>query len=135
MGVEADKAAREFTASIVSVYRLSTNKVTVSEVNPNLPGLDLLLIQNQRLRKLWRETRDPTRKTAVNWVTKAIRWMPHRRALEQWEAKIANTDVTPQAIWTIAKSLIKRDGPKEPTAIHGPFGLTFLPLKKSQHNC
>jgi hypothetical protein len=26
-------------------------------------------------------------------------------------------------MWLIAKSLMKRDGPKAPTAIHGPFGL------------
>jgi hypothetical protein len=25
---------------------------------------------------------------------------------------------------------MKRDGPKEPTAIHGPFGITFHPLQK-----
>jgi hypothetical protein len=31
--VEADEAAREFIASIASAYRLSTNKVTISEVN------------------------------------------------------------------------------------------------------
>jgi hypothetical protein len=57
--------------------------------------------------------------------------MTRRRALEQWETKIVNTDVTPQAIWPIAKSLMKRDGPKEPTAIRGPFGLTFHPLEKA----
>jgi hypothetical protein len=37
-----------------------------------------------------------------------------------------NTDVTPQAIRSIAKSLMKRDGAKEPTASHGPFALTFI---------
>jgi hypothetical protein len=52
-------------------------------------------------------------------------------ALQRWETKIADTDVTPQAIWPIAKSLMKRDGAKKPTAIHGPFGLTFHPLEKA----
>jgi hypothetical protein len=52
-------------------------------------------------------------------------------SLERWETKIANTEVTPQAIWPIAKSLMKKDGPKAPTAIHGPFGLTFHPSKKA----
>jgi hypothetical protein len=51
--------------------------------------------------------------------------MTHRRALERWETKIANTDVTPQAIWPIAKSLMKRDGAKK------PFGVTFHLLEKA----
>jgi hypothetical protein len=38
---------------------------------------------------------------------------------------------TPQAIWLIAKSLLKRDGPKIPTAIHGASGLIFLPSEKA----
>jgi hypothetical protein len=91
-GAKADKAAREFTASITSAYRLSTSKFTISEVNTDLPGLDRLLKQKQRLRKLWQETRDPARKTSVNWVTKAIRRMTCRRVLERWETKLANTD-------------------------------------------
>jgi hypothetical protein len=93
MGVEADKAARKFTTSVSSAYRLLTSKVTISEVHTDL------LKQKQRLRNLWQETRDPAWKTAVNWATNAIRWMARRRALERWETKIANTDVTPQAIW------------------------------------
>jgi hypothetical protein len=44
--------------------------------------------------------------------------------------KIGNTEVTPQAIWPIAKSLLKRDGPRAPNAIHGPSGLKFNPSKK-----
>jgi hypothetical protein len=87
-------------------------KVTISEVNTDLPGLDRLLIQKQRLRNMWQETRDPACKTAVNWVKKAIRRMTRRRALERWETKIANADVTPQAIWPIQKSFMRRDVPK-----------------------
>jgi hypothetical protein len=34
------------------------------------------------------------------------------RALERWETNTANPDVTPQAIFLIAKSLMKRDGTK-----------------------
>jgi hypothetical protein len=124
-GVEADKAAREFTASIPSAYRLSTSfffnpilfilfsklyvtytvtcrrelssasKVKNSEVNPEFPGLDQLLKQIQRRRKLWQETRDPACKTSVNWVTNAIIWMTRRRAIERWETKIENTEITP----------------------------------------
>jgi hypothetical protein len=65
-----------------------------SEVNPELPGLDRLLKQKHRLRKLWQETRDPDCKTAVNWAKNAIRRMIRRRALERCETKIANNDVT-----------------------------------------
>ncbi|PNF22596.1 hypothetical protein B7P43_G12673 [Cryptotermes secundus] len=36
-GVEADKAARDFAASIASAYRLSTSKVTLSDINNDLP--------------------------------------------------------------------------------------------------
>jgi hypothetical protein len=42
-GVEADKAARDFKASIASVYRLSTSKNTILDINNDLRGLDLLL--------------------------------------------------------------------------------------------
>jgi hypothetical protein len=79
---------------------------------------------------LWQETRDPGCKTAVNWVTKTIRRETQRKALEGWETNRSNCEVTHQAIWSIANSLMKRDGPNALTAIHGPFGLKFLPLEK-----
>jgi hypothetical protein len=72
-GVEADKAARDFTASIALAYTLATSKVTLSDINNDIPGLDRLLKYKRRLIKLWQETRDPACKTAVNWVTKSIR--------------------------------------------------------------
>jgi hypothetical protein len=74
---------------------------------------------------------DPACKTAVYWATKSIRRMTRKKALERWETKINNSEVTPQAIWPIAKSRLKRDGPRPPTAIHGPLGLKFLPLEKA----
>jgi hypothetical protein len=77
------------------------------------------------MRKLWQETRDPGCKTAVNWVSKAIRCMTRKKALERWETMLANTEVTPQAIWPIAKSLANTDGPRAPITIHGPLGLKF----------
>jgi hypothetical protein len=43
--------------------------------------------------------------------------MTRRKALERWE--------TPQALRPIAKSLVIRDGPKAPTAIHGPLGIKY----------
>jgi hypothetical protein len=51
--------------------------------------------------------------------------MTRKKALERWETKIENTDVTPQAIWHILKSPLKRDGPRALTAIHGSSGLKF----------
>jgi hypothetical protein len=101
---------RDFTACIASAYGLSTFKVTLSDLNSDLPGLDRLLKYKQRLRKLWHETRDPACKTAINWVTKTIRRVAGRKALEWWETRIGNCEATPQVIWPISKSLMKRDG-------------------------
>jgi hypothetical protein len=94
-------------------------------------GLDRLLKHKQRLRKLWQETRDPACKTALNWATKTIKRIIRKRALERWETKIENCEVTPHAIWPIAKSLTKRGGPKAPTAIHGPLCTAFYPSEKA----
>jgi hypothetical protein len=58
--------------------------------------------------------------------------MTRKKALEQWETKISNAKITPQAIWSIAKSLLKRDGPRAPAAIHGASGLKFHPSDKSK---
>jgi hypothetical protein len=122
---DADKAARDFAASIASAYRLSARKITIYDRNCDIPGIDRLLEHKKRLRNLWQETRDPACKTALNWVTKTIKRMIRKRTLEQWETKIENCEVTPQAIWPLAKSLTKRGGPKAPTAIHGPSGPIF----------
>jgi hypothetical protein len=78
---------------------------------------------------MWQRTRDSSYETAVNWVTKQIRRLTER-ALERLDPKIGNSEDTPQSIRPIAKSLLKRDGPRAPTAIDGPLGLTFLPLEK-----
>jgi hypothetical protein len=51
--------------------------------------------------------------------------------LERWETELANCEVTPQAIWAIAKSLTKRGGPKAPPAVHGPLGPIFYPIDKA----
>jgi hypothetical protein len=51
--------------------------------------------------------------------------------LERWEIEIDNTEITPQAIWPIAKSLLKRDGPRAPTAIPRPPDLKFHPPEKA----
>ncbi|PNF26775.1 hypothetical protein B7P43_G18023 [Cryptotermes secundus] len=88
---------------------LALEKVTLLDINNDLPGLGRLLKHKQRLRKLWQETRDPACKTALNWVTKSIMRMTRKKALERWETKIGNAEVTSQGIWPIAKSLLKRD--------------------------
>jgi hypothetical protein len=84
-GVEVDKAMRNFTPFVASAYRLSTCKVTLSDLNSDLSGLDRLLKHIQRLRRLWYETRDTACKTGANWVTKTIRRMSRRGDLERWE--------------------------------------------------
>jgi hypothetical protein len=63
---QADKASRNFTASIASAYWLSTRKITLSNLNNDLPGLESLPKHKQRLKKLWQITQNPTCKTAVN---------------------------------------------------------------------
>jgi hypothetical protein len=35
-------------------------------------------------------------------------------------------------MWAIAKSLLRKDGPKAATAIHGPSGHNFHPSKKAR---
>jgi hypothetical protein len=40
-------------------------------------------------------------------------------------------ELTPPAIWPIAKSLTNRDGTMAPTAIHGLLGLKFHPVDKA----
>jgi hypothetical protein len=51
---------------------------------------------------------------------------------KRWETKKENCEVTPQAIWPIAKSLTKRGEPKAPTAIHGPSGPAFYSNRKDK---
>jgi hypothetical protein len=132
--IEADKAGRNFSASIASANRLSTKTTTISDRNHGSCSLERLLKHKQRLGELWQETRDPARKTAVNWVTKTIRRIARKRALEPWETKIGNCEVTPQAIWPIVKSLTKRGKRKATTAIHGPLGPVFHPNEKANVN-
>jgi hypothetical protein len=83
------------------------------------------------MKKLWQETRDKGCKTAVNWVSKSIRRMTRKNALERRKTKLANTEPTPPAIWPIAKSLTNRDGPRAPTVIHGLLGLKYHPEDKA----
>jgi hypothetical protein len=117
---EAKIAAINFTASIASAYRLPTCRLTYWELNNELPGLNHLLQH---------KIRDPARKTAVNWITETVLRMTRRKAFERWGK--SNCEVTPDAMWPTAKSIMKRERPKAPTAVHGPWGLKFLPLQEA----
>jgi hypothetical protein len=57
--------------------------------------------------------------------------MTRIKAFKRWETKIGNAEFTPQAVWPIAKSLHKKDGPRAPTATHGASGLKFHPSEKA----
>jgi hypothetical protein len=57
--------------------------------------------------------------------------MTRKKALERWETKLANTELTPPGIWPIAKSLTNRDRPRAPTAIHILLGLQYHPVDKT----
>lgn len=83
LGKEADKAARNFRASIASSYIfLTTGKHTPSDITNNLLGLDFQLKNKQDLRNLWHEIPDLVYRKVVNWVFKTIRQVTRRRALE-----------------------------------------------------
>jgi len=80
---EGEKAAPAFIASIASANRLSTRKLTLSDLNNELSSLQV----KRRLWKLWHETRDSACKTAFNWVTKTGHRTIWRNEIERWETK------------------------------------------------
>jgi hypothetical protein len=45
--------------------------------------------------------------------------------------KVADCEVKPEAIWSIANTFSKMGGPKAPYAIHGPLGPIFYPTNKA----
>jgi hypothetical protein len=56
---------------------------------------------------------------------------PRKTALQRWETKMSNCEVTTQATWLIAKPVPKRDGPKAAAAIHDPLGPILHPIHKA----
>jgi hypothetical protein len=56
--------------------------------------------------------------------------MIRRKEFDRWEFKVGNCEGTPQALLPIAESLIKRDGPKAPTTLHGFLGIKYRPKEK-----
>jgi hypothetical protein len=81
----------------------------------------------------WRVKETGASNPGIQYVKRQLIWSPkpsderttRRKALERWETKVRNCEVTPQAVWPIAKSLTKNDGPKAPTAVHGPLGIKY----------
>jgi hypothetical protein len=59
--------------------------------------------------------RDPACKTAVNWVSRAIRRITRKKSLERWETKIGNVEVIFHATWPMAKFMNSSPG----TILHG----------------
>jgi hypothetical protein len=57
--------------------------------------------------------------------------MTCQKSLEPWETKVGKCEVTSQALWPIAISLMERDGIKAPTAVHGLVGITHHPNEKA----
>jgi hypothetical protein len=109
-------------------YRISTKRNY--SFRPEIRNTKPRSLKHKReLGKLWQETKDPKCYTAVNWVTRNMRRMVRKRALERWETELANCEVTSQAIWPISKSTTKRGGPKALATIHGPLGPIFYPLE------
>jgi len=67
---------------ITLAYSLLTLELTFLDLNDNLSHTDWMLQHKWRLWKLLQETRDPVCKMAVKWVTKTIRRLTWRKALE-----------------------------------------------------
>jgi hypothetical protein len=105
-----------------------TRLITMHDIRCRL--VDVFSV-NDLCRAYIRSSEDGSRRLIVNWVTKTIRRIARKRALEPWETKIENFEVTPQAIWPIAKSLTKRGEPKATTAIHASLGPVFYPNEKA----
>jgi hypothetical protein len=88
---------------VVSAYRLSTSKVTLSVVNNHsLPGLDRSLKQAKATKTVTRNPA-PVYKTAVSWVWNIIRKMAHRKTLNGGKRKsgpAASCEVFHDGGWT-----------------------------------
>jgi hypothetical protein len=61
----------------------------------------------------------------VKWATETIRRIAQKRALERWNTKIENCEVTRKSIWPVEKSLTKLGELNATTAIHDPLGPVF----------
>jgi hypothetical protein len=121
---------------MVAHQNIGVSDVIVSDIlDSDLLPIIFHILHHVKIRNLSdpieKFTDNPAWKAAVNWVSKAIRRMTRKKALERWETKICNAKVTPQAIWPITKSVPTRDGRRAPTSIHGTSGLKFLPSEET----
>jgi len=108
-----------------------TCELTLSDLKNALSGLAHFLQLKQRVQKLWHETWDPACKMALNSVTKTIGRMIQRNAIESWNTKMCNSEVTPQTVWPLANTLMKSHRLKARNSIHSLSGLIFLRLEKT----
>jgi hypothetical protein len=69
---------------------------------------------------------------AVISVAKTIRRMTRGKALGRWEAKVGDCDVTPEILWFIVKSFMKRPVDQRPTAVHRLLRLIYHQNEKSK---
>jgi hypothetical protein len=73
---EADKAARDFSASRAAAYRLSTTKTTILDRIYEIPCQGRLLKQKKTFEICGKKKKGfQNAKSAVNWVTKTSRRM------------------------------------------------------------
>jgi hypothetical protein len=110
-------------------------QITLSDMNKDLHGQESLRKHKRKLRKLWQVTWDSKCKTADNWLDKSIRRMTHRKSPDRLETKVRKCEVTPQALWPLVKSLMKRDELEAQTTVHGPLRITSFERKKNQCTC
>jgi hypothetical protein len=59
--------------------------------------------------------------------------MTRTKELELWTKKLGKCVVTPQVMCPTAKSLLKRDEPKAPAALHSPLGITNHSKEKTNY--
>jgi hypothetical protein len=57
--------------------------------------------------------------------------MTCRKALECGEINARKCEVTLQTLQPVVRLFMERDGPKAPTAVHGPLGITYYLNKKA----
>jgi hypothetical protein len=89
---EAATAASDFVSSIASTYTISARKTIILDWNSEISFIYLLLEHKIKLGKLWQETRMQNDSKLGH---SNIRRMVRKRALEIWERKFAEWEVTP----------------------------------------
>lgn len=127
-----DAAITEFTNQIKQAHRQATVSVEfenrfTEEFSPLIQDLKTL---KNRVRKRWTRFRNPEDKRELRRLSREL----HRRAVEwrteMWEDRMEAFLLNDKRDWNLMKSF---KNPKPPlTALHGPTGLVFDPLQKSE---